>query len=119
MISEQEALKEFIEKNLNIGFIQPNFSLHSVPVLFVKKKDGSLCLCVNFCGFELYFQKELLSTPVNFQSTGLTSQSSGIYKDISSLCLLLGLYCQQWWMENYFQDILQIIQVVYNVFWSY
>ena len=46
---EQEALKEFIEENLNIGFIQPISSLHGVPVLFVKKKDSLLHLCVNFC----------------------------------------------------------------------
>ena len=45
--SEQEALKEFIEKNLNIGFIRPTLSLHGTLVLFVKKKDGSLHLCVN------------------------------------------------------------------------
>ena len=46
--SEQEALKEFIEKNLNTGFIRPTSSPHGVPVLFVKKKDGSLCFCVDF-----------------------------------------------------------------------
>jgi len=38
LASEQEALKEFIEKNLNIGFIQPTSSLHSVPVLSIKKR---------------------------------------------------------------------------------
>ena len=46
--SEQEALKEFIEENLNTGFIQPTSSPHSVLVLFIKKKDGSLHLCVDF-----------------------------------------------------------------------
>jgi len=46
--SEQEALKEFIEENLNTGFIRPTSSLHGAPVLFVKKKDGSLHLCVDF-----------------------------------------------------------------------
>jgi len=48
--SEQEALKEFIEENLNMGFIQPTSSLHGAPVLFIKKKDSSLRLCVDFCG---------------------------------------------------------------------
>ena len=46
--SEQEALKKFIEENLNTGFIQPTSSLYSILVLFVKKKDSSLYLCVNF-----------------------------------------------------------------------
>ena len=45
---EQKALKKFIEENLNMGFIRPISSLHSASVLFVKKKDRSLCLYVNF-----------------------------------------------------------------------
>ena len=48
LASEQEALKEFIEENLNTGFIWPTSSPHSAPVLFVKKKNSSLCLCVDF-----------------------------------------------------------------------
>ena len=56
--SFKEALKEFIEKNLNMGFIQPTLSLHGVPVLFVKKKDGSLCLCVDFCGLNCISKKD-------------------------------------------------------------
>ena len=46
--SEQEALKEFIEKNLNTAFIQLTSFPHSAPVLFIKKKDGSLHLCIDF-----------------------------------------------------------------------
>jgi len=46
--SKQEALKEFIEENLNTGFIQPTSSPHSALVLFIKKKDGLLHLCVDF-----------------------------------------------------------------------
>jgi len=56
--SEQEALKEFIEENLNMGFIRPTSSLHGAPVLFVKKKDGSLCLCVDFCGLNCISKKD-------------------------------------------------------------
>ena len=46
---EQEALKEFIDENLTNGFIRSTTSPHEAPVLFVKKKDGSLRLCVDFC----------------------------------------------------------------------
>jgi len=46
--SEQEALKKFIEENLNIDFIQPTSFLYGIPILFIKKKDGSLHLYVNF-----------------------------------------------------------------------
>jgi len=42
--SEQETLKEFIEENLNTGFIQPISFLHGVLVLFIRKKDGLLCI---------------------------------------------------------------------------
>jgi len=45
---EQEAFKEFIEENLNTGFIRPTSSPHSALVLFIKKKDSSLHLCVDF-----------------------------------------------------------------------
>jgi len=56
--SEQKALKEFIEKNLNTGFIQPTSSPHGAPVLFVKKKDGSLCLCVDCHGLNYITKKD-------------------------------------------------------------
>ena len=40
--SKLGTLWEFIDKHLNIGFIRPFHSSHSTPILFVKKKDGSL-----------------------------------------------------------------------------
>jgi len=43
LASEQETFKEFIEENLNMGFIQPISSLYNALVLFIKKKDGLLC----------------------------------------------------------------------------
>ena len=49
LASKQEALKEFIKENFNMVFIQPTSSPHGALVLFIKKKDGSLHLCVNFC----------------------------------------------------------------------
>ena len=55
---EQEALKEFIEENLNTDFIRPTSSLYGAPVLFVKKKDGSLRLCVDFCGLNRISKKD-------------------------------------------------------------
>jgi len=58
LASEQEALKEFIEENLNMGFIRPTSSLQGAPVLFVKKKDGSLRLCVNFRGLNHISKKD-------------------------------------------------------------
>ena len=60
---EQEALKEFIEENLNTGFIWPTFSPHGIPVLFVKKKDGSLHLCADFCCLHCISKKDQYPLP--------------------------------------------------------
>jgi len=62
--SEQEALKEFIEENLNTGFIRPTSSPYGAPVLFVKKKDGSLHLCVDFCGLNHISKKDHYLLPL-------------------------------------------------------
>ena len=61
---KQETLKKFIEENLNTGFIWPTSSLHSVPVLFVKKKDSSLRLCVNFHGLNHISKKDCYPLPL-------------------------------------------------------
>ena len=62
--SEQKALKEFIEENLNTGFIQPTSSPHGAPVLFIKKKDGSLRLCVDFHGLNRISKKDHYPLPL-------------------------------------------------------
>jgi hypothetical protein len=45
---ELKILPEFIDENLKTGFIYPSNSPFGAPVLFIKKKDGSLRLCVDF-----------------------------------------------------------------------
>jgi len=45
---ELETLWAFIDENLRFGFIHLTSSSHTAPVLFVKKKDGSLRLCVDY-----------------------------------------------------------------------
>ena len=63
-VSKQEVLKKFIEENLNMGFIQPISSLHGILVLFVKKKDGSLHFCVDFCGLNYISKKDHYPLPL-------------------------------------------------------
>jgi len=55
---KQEALKEFIDKNLTNGFIHLISSLHEALVLFIKKKDRSLRLCVDFHGLNKITKKD-------------------------------------------------------------
>jgi len=61
---EQEALKEFIDKNLTNGFIRSTSLPHGAPVLFVKKKDSSLWLCVDFCGLNKIMKKDRYPLPL-------------------------------------------------------
>ncbi|CAN1137140.1 Transposon Ty3-G Gag-Pol polyprotein [Linum perenne] len=45
---ELKELKEQLQELLDKGFIRPIISLWGAPVLFVKKKDGSLRLCIDY-----------------------------------------------------------------------
>ncbi|XP_073138609.1 uncharacterized protein [Henckelia pumila] len=49
--TEMRELKEQIQELLDKGFIRPRFSPWGAPVLFVKKKDESLTLCIEYRGF--------------------------------------------------------------------
>ncbi|GJV27396.1 hypothetical protein Tco_1383844 [Tanacetum coccineum] len=42
-----ERVKEQLQEMLENGFIRPSVSLWGAPVLFVKKKDGSMRLCID------------------------------------------------------------------------
>jgi len=61
---KQETLKQFIDENLTNGFIYSTSSPHGAPVLFVKKKDGSLRLCVDFRGLNRITKKDQYLLPL-------------------------------------------------------
>jgi len=61
---ELSALQTFTNENLNTGFIRPTTSSHAAPVLFVKKKDGSLRLCVDFRGLNKITKKDHYPLPL-------------------------------------------------------
>ena len=46
--AELSELKEQLHELLDKGFIRPSTSPWGAPVLFVKKKDGSLRLCIDY-----------------------------------------------------------------------
>ena len=46
-----ETLKTYIQINLVNGFIRPSKSPTKTPILFDKKPNGSLCLCVDYWNF--------------------------------------------------------------------
>lgn len=61
---ELRALREFIDDHLNAGFIRQSASPHGAPVLFVKKKDGSLRLCVDYRGLNKVTKKDRYPLPL-------------------------------------------------------
>jgi hypothetical protein len=47
-LSKLKELKEQLQELLDKGFIRPSISLWGAPALFVKKKDGSMRMCINY-----------------------------------------------------------------------
>jgi len=46
--SELKEVRKWIDENLSKSFIRTSSSSTASPILFVKKKDASLCLCVDY-----------------------------------------------------------------------
>ena len=46
--AELRELKAQLQELLDKGFIRPSVSPWGAPVLFIKKKDGSMRLCINY-----------------------------------------------------------------------
>ena len=46
--AELKELHEQLQELLDKGFIRPSHSPWGAPVLFVKKKDGSMRLCIDY-----------------------------------------------------------------------
>jgi len=61
---ELTALRDFLEENTKNRFIHPSKSPWGSPVLFVKKKDGSLCLCIDFCALNRVMEKDCYPLPL-------------------------------------------------------
>jgi transposase InsO family protein len=46
--TELEVLKAYITENLDKGFIEPSYAPFAAPILFVRKANGQLRLCVDY-----------------------------------------------------------------------
>jgi hypothetical protein len=62
--TELAALREYIDENLSKNFIQHSKSLAGIPILFVKKKDGSLRTCVDYRGLNKVTKKNYYPLPL-------------------------------------------------------
>jgi hypothetical protein len=61
---ELKALDEYLEDNLAKGFIRHSSSPAGAPILFVKKSDGSLRLCVDYRGLNKITVKNRYPLPL-------------------------------------------------------
>ncbi|MBW0497448.1 hypothetical protein O181_037163 [Austropuccinia psidii MF-1] len=60
---ESDTLRAYISENVEKGFIPPSSSSTGAPVLFVKKKDGGFCLCVDYCKLKAVTRKNKYPVP--------------------------------------------------------
>ena len=61
---ERFALREFLDENLKNQFVRPSQSSAGAPVLFIKKKDGSLRLAVDYRGLNKITKKDRYPLPL-------------------------------------------------------
>src|SRR3979490_2494607 len=61
--SELKTLREFLDEHISMGFICPSWSPGGAPVLFTRKKDSSLRLCVDFQGLNKIMKKDRYLLP--------------------------------------------------------
>jgi hypothetical protein len=65
---ELKALASWLKENLSKGFIRPSQSSAGAPILFVKKKDGSLRLCVDYRGLNTITHRNRYPLPLIHES---------------------------------------------------
>jgi hypothetical protein len=58
------ALRDFINQNLKSDFIYLSKSTHGAPIFFIKKKDGSLRLCIDYRGLNRLTYKDWYPLPL-------------------------------------------------------
>ncbi|MBW0557241.1 hypothetical protein O181_096956 [Austropuccinia psidii MF-1] len=73
---ESDTLRAYISENLEKGFIRPSSSSTGAPSLFVKKKDGGLHLCVDYCTLNAVTRKNKYPVPPINQLLNIFNGSS-------------------------------------------
>ncbi|MBW0588204.1 hypothetical protein O181_127919 [Austropuccinia psidii MF-1] len=73
---QSDTLRAYISKNVEKGLIWPSSSSTGAPALFVKKKDGSLHLCVDYCKLNAVARKNKYPVPPMNQLINVFNGSS-------------------------------------------
>jgi hypothetical protein len=63
-LEELEAAKQYIQENLDKGFIVPSQAPFASLILMVRKHDGALCLCVNYQKLNTITKKDQYLLPL-------------------------------------------------------
>jgi len=79
---ELDALQLFLDENLRTNFIHSSSSAHGAPILFIKKKDGSLHLCVDYQGLNKISKKDQYSLLLQIADLLDTPGKAQIYTKI-------------------------------------
>ncbi|XP_068639545.1 uncharacterized protein [Aristolochia californica] len=61
---ELEELKKQLGELLEAGFIQPSKAPYGAPILFQRKKDGSMCLCIDYRALNKIIVKNKFPIPL-------------------------------------------------------
>jgi Reverse transcriptase (RNA-dependent DNA polymerase) len=95
---ELKTLQEFIDENLKTGFICPSNSLFRTPVLFIKKKNGSLRLCVDFRRLNAITQKDKYSLSLTSKLLDTLSRAKVFTKiDLKHVYYLIQIATRDEW----------------------
>ncbi|MBW0513199.1 hypothetical protein O181_052914 [Austropuccinia psidii MF-1] len=73
---ESDTLRAYISENVEKGFIQPSSSSTGPPVLFLKKNDGGLHLCVDYSKLNAVTRKNKCPVPPMNQLINVFNGSS-------------------------------------------
>ena len=68
---ELQVLQKYLKDHLSKGFIHISSSLTAFSVIFVKKPEGELCLCVNYCDLNNLTVKNQYSLPLIWEILNL------------------------------------------------
>ncbi|KAI0991102.1 hypothetical protein K3495_g17085, partial [Podosphaera aphanis] len=63
-LDELEAVKKYITENLDKGFIEPSHAPFAAPILFVRKPNGGLRLCVDYRTLNALTRKDRYPLPL-------------------------------------------------------
>ena len=92
---ELKALKDYLDDMTQKGFIRPSSSPAGAPVLFVKKKDGSLRLCVDYRGLNRITKRNrypipLIGTLIDRLSTAKIYSKIDLRVGYNNVCIAEG-----------------------------